>query len=161
MAEVLTNKINLIVVTPYQNFYEGAVTVATIPSIDGEIGAMAGHSPLVVALKPGIVTVRIDDEIRRFVVSEGYSEINQRMILVVCNSAEWAENIHVRWIFQAKAEAEKALSEQKNDEDNQRFTEDNRHKLNRAKARMHFIELYGSESQKQRLEQFSSGSIEI
>ena len=50
MAESISKKINLIVVTPYQNFYEGAVTVATIPSVDGEIGIMAEHSPLVVAL---------------------------------------------------------------------------------------------------------------
>ncbi|MCH4153332.1 MAG: ATP synthase F1 subunit epsilon [Saccharofermentans sp.] len=161
MAESISKKINLIVVTPYQNFYEGAVTVATIPSVDGEIGIMAEHSPLVVALKPGIVTIRIDDEIKHFVVSEGYSEINQRMILVVCNSAEWAENIHVRWIFQAIAEAEKALAEQKNDEAGQLYTEDNRHKLSRSLARRHFIELYGSESQKQRLEQLSQTPYEI
>ena len=53
MAEKEDNKINLFVVTPYQYFYEGPVSCVTIPSIDGEIGVMAGHSPLVFALKPG------------------------------------------------------------------------------------------------------------
>ena len=105
MAEKEEHKINLIVVTPYQYFYEGLVTVATIPSIDGEIGVMAGHSPLVFALKPGTVTVRVDNEVKHFVVSEGYAEVNREMVLVVCNSAEWAENINIRWIFEAYEEA--------------------------------------------------------
>ena len=110
MAEKEEHKINLIVVTPYQYFYEGLVTVATIPSIDGEIGVMAGHSPLVFALKPGTVTVRVDNEVKHFVVSEGYAEVNREMVLVVCNSAEWAENINIRWIFEAYEEAKKAIA---------------------------------------------------
>ena len=153
MAEKEEHKINLIVVTPYQYFYEGLVTVATIPSIDGEIGVMTGHSPLVFALKPGTVTVRVDNEVKHFVVSEGYAEVNREMVLVVCNSAEWAENINIRWIFEAYEEAKKAIEEEKTAEAAPIQTEDNKHKLSRALARIHFISQYGSDAQKQRLEQ--------
>ena len=139
MAEKEEHKINLIVVTPYQYFYEGLVTVATIPSIDGEIGVMAGHSPLVFALKPGTVTVRVDNEVKHFVVSEGYAEVNREMVLVVCNSAEWAENINIRWIFEAYEEAKKAIEEEKTAEAAPIQTEDNTQKLSRALARIHFI----------------------
>ena len=153
MAEKEENKINLFVVTPYQYFYEGPVTVVTIPSIDGEIGIMAGHSPLVFALKPGTVTVRVDNEVKHFVVSEGYAEVNREMVLVVCNSAEWPENINIRWIFEAYEEAKKAIEDEKISGVAQVHTEDNKHKLSRAQARMHLISLYGSDAQKQRLEQ--------
>ena len=153
MAAKDEHKINLVVVTPYQYFYEGLVTVATIPSIDGEIGVMAGHSPLVFALKPGTVTVRVDDEIKHFVVSEGYAEVNREMVLIVCNSAEWPETINVRWIFEAYEEARKAIADQGSAIAGKTYIEDNKHNLSRAQARIHFISLYGSDAQKQRLEQ--------
>jgi len=153
MAEKEENKINLFVVTPYQYFYEGPVSVVNIPSIDGEIGIMAGHSPLVFALKPGTVTVRVDNEIKHFVVSEGYAEVNREMVLVVCNSAEWAENINIRWIFEAYEEAKKAIEDERASGLTKTHTEDNKHKLSRAQARIHFISTYGSDAQKQRLEQ--------
>ena len=159
MAEKEDNKINLFVVTPYQYFYEGPVSCVTIPSIDGEIGVMAGHSPLVFALKPGTATVRVDDEVKHFVVSEGYAEVNREMVLVVCNSAEWPENINIRWIFEAYEEAKKAIAEESASGLTKAHTEDNKHKLSRAQARIHFISMYGSDAQKQRLEQMKETLI--
>ncbi len=99
------------------------------------------------------VTVRVDDEIKHFVVSEGYAEVNREMVLIVCNSAEWPETINVRWIFEAYEEARKAIADQGSAIAGKTYIEDNKHKLSRAQARIHFISLYGSDAQKQRLEQ--------
>ena len=96
---------------------------------------------------------RAAPEVKHFVVSEGYAEVNREMVLVVCNSAEWAENINIRWIFEAYEEAKKAIEEEKASGLTKTHTEDSKHKLSRAQARIHFISQYGSDAQKQRLEQ--------
>lgn len=140
------NKINLIVVTPYKNFYEGKVSSVTITTSDGEIGVMAGHSPLVVALKPGICSVRVDNEVKHFVCSEGYSEIGQKMALIICNSAEWPEDIDVKMACETYIEAKKELETLESN-----YSKDAEQKLNRAKARMHIVDLYGTDSQIERL----------
>ena len=158
MADTGSNKINLIVVTPYRNFYEGKVTVVTLPSADGEIGIMHGHSPLVFAITPGVATIRIDDEVKHFVISEGYAEVNNEMALVVCNSAEYPEEIHIKWIFEALKEAEEGIAKEKMQPSGYKNSMDNTYKLRRAKARIHLIELYGSEQQKQRLANIKAGA---
>ena len=157
MADAVHNKVRLTVVTPYKNFIDEDVTSIILPSLDGEIGVMAGHTPLVLALRPGIVTVRTDDEIRHFTVSEGYTEVGTDLVLVICNAAEWPDDIHVRWIKESKDEALKLKEDVLKIEDNEArkyaMTEVEE-KLLRVKARTHLVSLYGNEHQKQRLEEF-------
>ncbi|SMC31693.1 F-type H+-transporting ATPase subunit epsilon [Oscillospiraceae bacterium] len=157
MADAVHNKVRLTVVTPYKNFIDEDVTSIILPSLDGEIGVMAGHTPLVLALRPGIVTVRTDDEIRHFTVSEGYTEVGTDLVLVICNAAEWPDDVHVRWIKESKDEALKLKEDVLKIEDNEArkyaMTEVDE-KLLRVKARTHLISLYGNEHQKQRLEEF-------
>ena len=157
MADAVHNKVRLTVVTPYKNFIDEDVTSIILPSLDGEIGVMAGHTPLVLALRPGIVTVRTDDEIRHFTVSEGYTEVGTDLVLVICNAAEWPDDIHVRWIKESKDEALKLKEDVLKIEDNEArkyaMTEVDE-KLLRVEARTHLISLYGNEHQKQRLEEF-------
>ena len=49
MADHVSHKINLLIVTPYEDFFEGQVDSVRIPTSDGEFGFMAGHTPFVAA----------------------------------------------------------------------------------------------------------------
>lgn len=157
MASAEQNKVRLTVVTPYKNFIDEDVTSIMLPTLDGEVGVMAGHTPLVLALRPGIVTVRTDDKVRHFTVSEGYTEVGRDLVLVICNAAEWPEDIHVRWISEAREEAYKLREEVMAIEDKESRTyamSEVDEKLLRVKARTHLISLYGNDHQKERLEEF-------
>jgi F-type H+-transporting ATPase subunit epsilon len=75
-------------------------------------------------------------------------------VLVVCNAAEAPEDIHVRWIREAldeeKSEREECLKIE--DPASRKYAlKEVDQKRARAKARIHLIELYGSDHQKQRL----------
>ena len=133
-----THKIKLIIITPKKTFYEGMVSSASLPTIDGEFGVMAGHTPFVAALFPGTCSIRIGEEIKHCVISEGYAEINQRTIIVICNSAEWPEE----GIGQVYAEDVKRM-------------------VDRSRARLRLIERYGSETQKSRLAQLKEEGLRI
>lgn len=159
MAEDISHKIHLIIITPKKTFYEGLVSSASMPTIDGEFGVMAGHTPFVAALFPGTFTIRVDDDNKRFVVSEGYAEINQRAIIVICNSAEWPEEIKVRQIFESYRDGMAELEKQDKEGVGQVYTEDVKRVVDRSLARMRFIERYGSDSQKSRLAQLKEKGL--
>lgn len=159
MAEDLSHKIHLIIITPKKTFYEGLVSSASMPTIDGEFGVMAGHTPFVAALFPGTCTIRVDEDVKHFVISEGYAEINQRAIIVICNSAEWPEEIKVRQIFESYRDGMAELEKQDKEGVGQVYTEDVKRVVDRSLARMRFIERYGSDSQKSRLAQLKEKGL--
>ena len=154
MASNIT-KFNLRIVTPYKDFFCGDVSSCVIPTTDGDIGFMAGHSPLVVALKPGVASYTIDDECSHFSVSEGFADVSVEGVTIVCNSAEYPEDISIRRICNGYDKACRELEETQMIEDKliRKLTaEPVRQAVRRASARRHLIELYGSAQQKERLQ---------
>ena len=150
MAEEKRNKTRLTIVTPYEDFLEDSVDAVTLPSRDGEVGVMAGHMPLVLALFPGIVTFRKGSEKKSCVISEGYAEIGQHMILVVTNSAERTEDIDIPRAYKSFCKYTELLKETSySDYKTVIYNE----YIARAKARLHLVELYGSDKQKETLRQ--------
>ncbi|SCW26268.1 F-type H+-transporting ATPase subunit epsilon [Ruminococcaceae bacterium YRB3002] len=149
------NYTKLVIVTPYKTFYEGYAYIVTIPALDGELGIMAGHSPLVAAIRPGVLRILTEDGTKLLSCSEGYAEIGHRMVLVVCNSAEWPEEISITRIVKSYQDALKLLEEYKDFKTTKGtpITNDAINAIGRARARMHLIELAGSESQKNHLAQ--------
>ena len=154
MAESATEeKIKLIIVTPYKTFFEGFADVVTIPTLDGELGIMYGREPLVAAIRPGVLRITDDGTPRVLSCSEGYAEIGRHMVLVICNSAEWPEEISITRIFKSYEDSLRLLDEYKNIKNRRGtpITNDALNAMERAKARMHLIEIAGNESQKTRL----------
>ena len=153
MAVNAENKIKLIVVTPYKTFFEDKADIVVVPSIDGELGVMCGHSPLVVALKPGICKIITGDETLHFSCSEGYAEIGHKVALVVCNSAEWPEEINVNRIVNSYLDGKAKMKQDEMLKREQKaiITSDNRNLYERAKARMHLVEIAGTDAEKNKL----------
>ena len=131
--EQTKKKMTLEVVNPYEVFFEGRVDRVVLPTLDGQYGIMPGHSPLVIAVTPGIASVEMDGEKKTFTVSEGFAEIGQHVVIIVCNAAEWPEKIDM-------ARAQQALERATNKYNSVTSTEEQRvyarHAIKRAKARI-------------------------
>jgi len=134
MAEVSTNKTMMLeVVTPYAVFFEGRIEKMILPAQDGQLGVLPGHSPLVVAVTPGIATIIIDGEEKQFVVSEGFAEIAHHATVIVCNAAEWPEEIDEGRARSALERAEAKINNPENTDEQRLYA---RHAIRRAKARL-------------------------
>lgn len=154
MAENTGNTINVRVVTPYQNFFEGDINSLILPTTDGDIGFMAGHTPMVVALKPGIATIRTGEDYSYFTVSEGFAEIGGKEIIVVCNSAEYPDDIKLTRMCKSYKDSQEDLEKAMaiTDKEARKVAiKEVEQALGRFKARRHIIELYGSDDKKDRL----------
>lgn len=152
-ADHIKPKIMLEIVTPYQHFYEGRVESVILTSLDGELGVLPGHAPLVVALTPGITKISVDGSDKYAMLTEGFAEISQHLVLVVCNAAEWPEEIDVK---RAKDAYDRAYERYHNATFNTEESVFSRHSMRRARERLHAISDHGTEKQKKALNKLSN-----
>jgi len=68
------------VVTPERVLFSGPATEVILRTADGDITFLAGHSPLVGAVEPGLVrVVREEDEEQRIAVHGGFVQVEQNV----------------------------------------------------------------------------------
>jgi F-type H+-transporting ATPase subunit epsilon len=97
------------VVTPYGILFDGRVEMLIITAKDGEVGILPGHTPMMAALIPGELRLKIDQEWQMAVATDGYAEVGPDLTLIVVNAAELAQNIDVPRVEKALARAEAKL----------------------------------------------------
>jgi F-type H+-transporting ATPase subunit epsilon len=99
------------IVTPEKIVYTNEVEMVVAPTLDGEIGVLPLHAPLVGALKPGEVRVKIGDLVEWFAVSGGYIQVHEDKVIILADDAEAASQIDVERARQAKSLAEQRIAE--------------------------------------------------
>lgn len=146
-----TNLLLLEIVTPYTHFFEGKVESVALTALDGEVGLYPGHEPVVIALTPGSSRIRIKGKTRYAVIMEGYAEVGPYLILVVCNAANWVEDIDVKRARDAHARAVSRLRDPDISPQEKIYA---RHSVRRAKVRLKLVAEHGSDKQKEDLSDF-------
>ena len=99
------------IVTPSRQLYSGAVQMITLPGVEGEMGVLAGHAPLLTTLNIGEITLHsADGEAEYIAVSGGVVEVLPDKVIVMARSAERAEDIDIARAEAAMQRAEDALN---------------------------------------------------
>lgn len=109
--------IALEIITPDQTAYEGNVSFLVARAIDGEIGILPKHAPLVAALDTAPVKIVKDGKEEFIAVFEGFMEVTPEKIRILTSQCELAENIDIGRAKLAKARAEKRLANRTKDID--------------------------------------------
>jgi F-type H+-transporting ATPase subunit epsilon len=89
--------------------YEGDADMVIAPGMDGEMGILPNHAPLLSTLKYGILRVRTQDKEEDFTVAGGVIEVQPDIITVLAESAENVAEIDVARAEAAKKRAEEML----------------------------------------------------
>ncbi len=72
------------IVTPDSTIYEGAISLAQLPGLDGSFEILNNHAPMIAALKKGkIKLVNSSKETLYFDVNGGIVEVLKNKILVL------------------------------------------------------------------------------
>ena len=80
------------------------------PGVDGYLGVLAGHAPLVTALDIGLVTLRTSDgEQELLAISGGFMEVRPERTVILAETAERAEEIDRERAERALRRAEERL----------------------------------------------------
>ena len=97
------------IVTPDKKFFDDEVSMIVINTEMGKIGVLKNHAPMMFAVTPGMIKIRKVDEDRKAFVSEGFMEVNNNVVTLMVDAAEWPEDIDVNRALQAKLRAEERL----------------------------------------------------
>ena len=109
---MLPEVIELVVVTPERQLARESVVEVTIPGLEGALGVLPGHAPLMTELGIGELSYRTgtSSEPISLSVIRGFAEVLADHVTVLAETAERAEEIDVARAEAAKARAEKRLA---------------------------------------------------
>jgi len=102
-------KIKFEIVTAERDVYTDDVDVVIAPGIEGQLGILPNHAPLLTMLQPGELVVRKGSEETAIFVSGGFLEVMQNRVTVLADVAERAEEIDIEKAEEAKRRAEERL----------------------------------------------------
>lgn len=99
------------IVTAERLVYSEDVDIVIAPGIEGQLGILPNHAPLLTMLQPGELVVRKEGEEAAMFVSGGFLEVMQNRVTVLADVAERAEEIDVVRAEEARRRAEERLRE--------------------------------------------------
>lgn len=74
-------------VSPERRLASGQATAVRIPGADGDLTAMPDHAPVVATLRPGILSVDMDNDTQDFAVTGGFAQITAEGATVLADEA--------------------------------------------------------------------------
>ncbi|MCX7912413.1 MAG: F0F1 ATP synthase subunit epsilon [Dehalococcoidales bacterium] len=101
-------KLKVEVVTAERIVYSAEADIVIAPGIEGQLGILPHHAPLMTMLRPGELIIRRGQEEDIMAVSGGFLEVRPDRVVILADAAERAEEIDV-----ARAEAARKRAEEK------------------------------------------------
>ena len=105
------------IVTAERVVYSDEVSRLRVPGIDGELGILPHHAPLLTQIKPGEIQVSKGDEDNYMAVSGGFLEVLGNKVTILADTAEYADEIDDRRAAQALELAQERISSRSSDMD--------------------------------------------
>ena len=96
--------LNVRVITPDKVVWDAMADELILPSSTGQIGILTDHAPLLTALDIGVMRLKSDAGWTSIVLMEGFAEVEENKVTILCNGAEEGSSIDVKT---AQAELEK------------------------------------------------------
>lgn len=103
--------IRLDIVTMERAVYSEEVDMIIAPGVEGQLGILPHHTPLMTTLQAGELRVKKGGEEFSLVISGGFLEVRPDRVVVLADAAERAEEIDVARAEAAKQRAQQRLTE--------------------------------------------------
>lgn len=100
----------LSIVTPEKVFYDEDVATLVVPGSEGYLGVLAHHAPLITALIPGRIEFRdTHEKVHIVAVTKGFLEVSNNAATILCDAAEFADDIDIERAQKAYDRAKQKL----------------------------------------------------
>lgn len=99
------------IITQERQLFDEEVDIVIAPGIEGEMGILPQHAPLVAALDIGELRVRRGNFEESFAIGGGVLQVAHDRVIVLADSAEQAEEIDIARAEAARRRAEQMMAE--------------------------------------------------
>jgi F-type H+-transporting ATPase subunit epsilon len=91
--------------------FSAEASLVILPGRMSELGIKPRHAPLLTLLQPGTLRIVQEDEMDQLLyLSEGYAEIQPRVVTVLADTVLRAENLHLNRAQLARSNTQKILA---------------------------------------------------
>jgi F-type H+-transporting ATPase subunit epsilon len=97
------------IVTPERLAYSDEVDSVQLPGIEGELGVLPHHTPLVSMLGVGELRIRKGGSEEAFAIVGGFLQVRPDKVVVMAETADMASEIDLETAQEARRDAERAL----------------------------------------------------
>ena len=113
----MDSTLRLEIVTPDATVFSEDVEMVTLPGVEGQMGVLPQHVPLMTQMVPGEIIVRKNGSDRFLAVGEGLVEIMGDRVAILTDMAIAAENIDEAKVEEARQRAAARLREKLSSEE--------------------------------------------
>ena len=99
------------ILSPEGLIYKGSASEVVIPTLEGEIGVLPGHIPLIAEVSEGEITVNPGSKAVAFAVIGGFLEVLENKVSVLADYAVRSDEIESLKAEEARRRAETLLKE--------------------------------------------------
>jgi len=101
--------LRLEIVTAERTVFADDVSEVVAWGVEGQLGILPHHAPLMTMLKPGDLLIKKDDEEHYLAISGGFLEVRPDKVIILADACERAEEIDVERAEAARHRAEEIL----------------------------------------------------
>ena len=135
----MAEKLSLEVVTPFRTVLNEDVDSVTLPGIEGEMGILPEHVPLLTTLNAGVLSyVNDNGKTQAIAVHWGYAQVDGHNVSVLAELAEKADEIDLMRAQEAEKKAKELLQSGK-PPTSEFEDEESRQKIYENKLRRSFV----------------------
>jgi F-type H+-transporting ATPase subunit epsilon len=98
-------------VSPEKMAFSGEVDQVDVPGAEGDFGVLAGHAPVVAAIRPGILTVITGGAKQKIIVLGGLAEVSEKGLTVLADVATSIEELDRARFAETIADMQAKLAE--------------------------------------------------
>jgi len=115
----MSDTIQVDIVTPEKKiFSENNILSVTVPGIEGDMGILNNHIPIITFLRPGIIQIQAQNKDSSFFISDGVLEFSNNVLTILASEIYDLATIESDTINKLKAESkEKMQKENQSDND--------------------------------------------
>ena len=103
-------------VSPEKLAFSGEVDQVDVPGVEGDFGVLAGHAPVVAAVRPGILTITAAGKREKVIVLGGLAEVSEKGLTVLADVATSTQDLDRAQFAETISEMESKLSEKEGSE---------------------------------------------
>ena len=108
------------IVTAEKTIFSGQASLILVPGIEGELGILSSHAPLITELDSGEILIRNEQEELSLVLSGGFVEVFNDKVTILADAAERTNEINIEKTKEAIQKAEEIVDSKGSDIDIQK-----------------------------------------
>ena len=112
----MSDQFTVEIISPDQTILKQETNEVIIPSFEGQMGILNNHIPLITFLRPGIITIKAEDE-KKYYAEEGTVEFSNNNLLILTSTARDIANLDENKINELLQKVEANLNTQSSDKE--------------------------------------------